>query len=44
MNLFLEIKLKYGRETVKGVRTLEALAKKIARFRNHLGAVQTASD
>jgi len=27
MNLFLEIKLKYGRETMESVRTVEALAK-----------------
>jgi len=36
MNLFTEIKSKYGREAVKVVRDYETIAKKIARFRNHL--------
>ena len=36
MNLFTEIKSKYGREAVKVVRDFEAVAKKISRFRNHL--------
>jgi hypothetical protein len=36
MNLFVDIKSKYGRETLKVVRDLEVVAKKIARFRNHL--------
>jgi len=36
MNLFSEIKSKYGREAVKVVRDFETVAKKISRFRNHL--------
>ena len=36
MKLFSVIKSKYGREAVTNVRRLESVAKKIARFRNHL--------
>ena len=36
MDLFIEIKSKYRREILKVVRDLEAIAKKIVLFRNHL--------
>ncbi|XP_072033416.1 uncharacterized protein [Amphiura filiformis] len=36
MNLFGDLRTTYGQETVKKVRDLESLGKKIARHRNHL--------
>ena len=36
MNLFKDIRTNYGHETIKNVRDLEKIGKKIARHRNHL--------
>ena len=36
MNLFTNIRTKYGQDTVKDIRRTEALEKKLARNRNHL--------
>ncbi|XP_072036723.1 uncharacterized protein [Amphiura filiformis] len=44
MNLFKELRSRYGQETVKNVRDLESFEKKIARHRNHLTFTHRCKD